>query len=61
MVEWALATRFQADRGLEVIHNQRGSSLDPSSFKKAITSKVGVDATLQLNIDKNNFKKARIL
>ena len=61
MVEWALATRFQADRGLEVIHNQRGSSLDPSSFKRAITSKVGIDATLPLNVDKNSFKKARIL
>jgi 2,5-furandicarboxylate decarboxylase 1 len=60
MVEWALATRFQANRGLEVIHNQRGSSLDPSSFKTAITSKVGMDVTLPLNVDKNSFRKAKI-
>jgi UbiD family decarboxylase len=61
MVEWALATRFQANRGLEVIHNQRGSSLDPSSSKTAITSKVGIDATLPLNVDRSSFRKARIL
>ncbi len=60
MVEWALATRFQANRGLEVVHNQHGSSLDPSSFKTSITSKVGIDATLPLHVDKNSFKKGKI-
>ncbi|MGQ9781685.1 MAG: UbiD family decarboxylase [Nitrososphaeria archaeon] len=59
-VDWAIATRFQANRGLTVVHDQRGSSLDPSSFKTGITSKVGIDATLPINIESENFKKARI-
>ena len=60
MVEWAVATRFQADRSLEVFQNQRGSSLDPSSFKRGITAKMGIDATLPLNVDKKKFEKVRI-
>lgn len=42
-VEWAVATRFQASRGLVVVNNAAGSSLDPST--EGITSKVGIDAT----------------
>ncbi|MDD1770670.1 MAG: UbiD family decarboxylase [Methanomassiliicoccales archaeon] len=42
-VEWAVATRFQADRSLVVINNAAGSSLDPSA--STTTSKVGIDAT----------------
>lgn len=43
-VEWALATRFQADRGL-IIKKEKGSSLDPSSYADSITSKMGMDGT----------------
>jgi len=42
-VEWAIATRFQADRDLVVIREAAGSSLDPSA--EITTSKVGLDAT----------------
>ncbi len=42
-VEWALATRFQADRGLTVIHGARGSSLDLSAGET--TAKLAIDAT----------------
>lgn len=42
-VEWAVATRFQAHRGLIVVNNAAGSSLDPSS--DGTTSKMGIDAT----------------
>jgi UbiD family decarboxylase len=42
-VEWAVATRFQAHRGLVVVNNAAGSSLDPSS--DGTTSKMGIDAT----------------
>jgi 2,5-furandicarboxylate decarboxylase 1 len=42
-VEWAVATRFQADKGLVVVNHAAGSSLDPSSH--GTTSKVGIDAT----------------
>jgi len=51
-VEWAIATRFQAGKDLVVKLDQPGSSLDPSSKqeegKKALTDKVGVDATIPL-------------
>jgi UbiD family decarboxylase len=42
-VEWAVATRFQGHKGLVVIENARGSSLDPSAGET--TTKVGIDAT----------------
>jgi len=42
-VEWAVATRFQAHRGLVVVKNAAGSSLDPSA--EGNTSKMGIDAT----------------
>jgi UbiD family decarboxylase len=49
-VEWAIATRFQADRDLRVFENQPSSSLDPSaSFQpgeKARSAKMGLDATV---------------
>ena len=49
-VEWAVATRFQADRGLVVLADQPSSSLDPSAHhapgQKSRTAKMGVDATV---------------
>ena len=58
-VEWAIATRFQADRGLVVITRARGSTLDPSAVEDGMTSKVGIDATKPLGGD-IRFEKARI-
>ena len=49
-VEWAIATRFQADKNAVIFPNQPGSSLDPSGDltegKKATTCKMGLDATV---------------
>ncbi len=47
-VEWAIATRLQAGKGLVIIHHARGSTLDPSS-EDGLTDKVGIDATAPLN------------
>lgn len=48
-LEWALATRFNAARGLLVVHSARGSTLDPSaSTVDGTTSKIGMDATVPL-------------
>jgi len=51
-VEWAIATRFQADKNSIILSNQPGSSLDPSGDlsegKKATTAKAGLDATAPL-------------
>jgi len=49
-VEWAIATRFQAERDLIVYPNQPSSSLDPSAHHvpgaKSRTAKMGLDATM---------------
>ncbi len=48
-VEWAIATRFQASKGLVVKLNEKGSSLDPSADPNTYaTSKIGLDATKSL-------------
>jgi UbiD family decarboxylase len=57
-VEWALTTRFQADSGLVLLKGARGSSLDPSSGKTAVTSKIGLDATLPVKRDRSSYEKA---
>jgi UbiD family decarboxylase len=60
-VEWAIATRFQADRGLVVVRGARGSSLDPSADPETLlTCKVGVDATKPLKGDVKRFERAKI-
>ncbi len=60
-VEWAIATRFQADKNTVILSNQPGSSLDPSGDltegKKATTAKAGVDATAPLVTTGKGFKK----
>ncbi|MCX8191260.1 MAG: hypothetical protein N3F06_00445, partial [Nitrososphaerales archaeon] len=58
-VEWALATRLQPDKGIVFIPNARGSSLDPSSGKSAITTKWIIDATIPLDRDKKDFMKVK--
>jgi 2,5-furandicarboxylate decarboxylase 1 len=62
-VEWAIATRFQADRGLVVLADQPGSSLDPSGIheagKKARTAKMGLDATIPWGGQRAAFQKVR--
>jgi UbiD family decarboxylase len=49
-VEWAVATRFQADRDLFLFPDQASSSLDPSAKlvpgQKARSAKMGLDATI---------------
>ena len=60
-VEYAMATRFQADKDLVLIKNVRGSSLDPSSDQKNLkTAKLGIDATRPLNKRKEGFEIAEI-
>jgi len=47
-VEWAVSTRFQADRDLVVIPGAKGNELDPSLPEPGITAKMGIDATKPL-------------
>lgn len=60
-VEYAISTRCQADKGLLIIPNSKGSSLDPSSDQvNLLTTKLGIDATVSLLKDKERFEIARI-
>ncbi len=60
-VEWAVATRFQADKNAVILPNQPGSSLDPSGDlaegKKARTCKMGLDATVPSGKTDKSFAK----
>jgi 2,5-furandicarboxylate decarboxylase 1 len=62
-VEWAIATRFQADKNAVILPNQRGSSLDPSGDltegKKARTCKMGLDATIPFGKTDKSFAKEK--
>ncbi len=58
-VEWAVATRFQADKGLVVVPGATGSSLDPSATKDGVTTKWGIDATLPIEAPREPFVRER--
>jgi 2,5-furandicarboxylate decarboxylase 1 len=62
-VEWAIATRFQADKNAVILPNQPGSSLDPSGDltegKKARTCKMGLDATVPFGKTDKSFTKEK--
>ncbi|MCB0012801.1 MAG: UbiD family decarboxylase [Anaerolineales bacterium] len=62
-VEWAVATRFQADKDLVVMPNMPGSSLDPSGIhrpgEKSLTAKMGLDCTMPLNADPLKYKRGQ--
>jgi 2,5-furandicarboxylate decarboxylase 1 len=57
-VEWAMATRFQADRDMVWLGRERGSSLDPSATPGTYeTCKVGFDLTAPLATEGKHFDK----
>lgn len=58
-VEWAVATRFQADRDLVVVAGSQGSKLDPST-RDGVGAKMGLDATAPLDALEMRFKRIRV-
>ncbi|AWV14948.1 3-octaprenyl-4-hydroxybenzoate carboxy-lyase [Methylobacterium sp. XJLW] len=58
-VEWAVSTRFQADRDLVVIPHAQGSKLDPSG-REGVGAKMGLDATVLLDAPPMKFKRIRV-
>jgi len=57
-VEWAMATRFQADKDMILKTDVKGSSLDPSADPETReTVKVGFDCTIPLDRDRSDFSK----
>lgn len=60
-VEYAICTRCQADKGIVIVTNVKGSSLDPSSDQQnLLTTKVGIDATATLLKPRERFEIAKI-
>jgi 2,5-furandicarboxylate decarboxylase 1 len=58
-IEWAIATRFQADRDLVVVSGAQGSKLDPSS-DQGVSAKMGIDATKPLSTEPMEFKRIHV-
>ena len=61
-VEWAVATRVQADRDVLIVANARSKPLDPSlplpvEGKVPTTAKMGIDATIPENIPAERYKR----
>jgi len=58
-IEWAVATRFQADRDLLVVSGAQGSKLDPSS-NGGISAKMGLDATKPIESEPMTSKRIHV-
>lgn len=58
-IEWAVATRFQADRDLVLVAGAQGSKLDPSS-EDGVSAKLGLDATAPLTDDPMAFRRIHV-
>jgi 2,5-furandicarboxylate decarboxylase 1 len=61
-VEWAIATRVQADRDILVVTNARGKPLDPSLAPTPAgivptTAKIGIDATIPENVPRERYER----
>jgi 2,5-furandicarboxylate decarboxylase 1 len=61
-VEWAIATRVQADRDVMIVTNARGKPLDPSLAPTPMgvvptTAKIGIDATIPENVPKERYER----
>jgi 2,5-furandicarboxylate decarboxylase 1 len=58
-IEWAVSTRFQADRDLVIVSGAQGSKLDPSS-QDGISAKMGIDATKPISTEPMAFKRIHV-
>ncbi|MPZ76412.1 MAG: UbiD family decarboxylase [Deltaproteobacteria bacterium] len=61
-VEWAVATRVQADRDVLIVSNARSKPLDPSlpppaAGKIPTTAKMGIDATIPENVPASRYQR----
>jgi 2,5-furandicarboxylate decarboxylase 1 len=57
--EWAVATRFQADRDLVIIPESQGSKPNPST-RNGVGAKMGLDATKSRTVPEMTFKRIRV-
>ena len=59
-VEWAIQTRVQPHQDVVILPPMIGAVLDPSAPKLWHTSKMGIDATIPLDVPREKFEKARV-
>jgi len=59
-VEYAIATRVQADEDVIIIKGAKGSSLDPSIKEDKTTAKMGIDATISFKKNREDFIRAQL-
>jgi 2,5-furandicarboxylate decarboxylase 1 len=69
-IEWAIATRFQADRDLVIVAGAQGSPLDPSTtvgqpddappHMQGVSAKMGLDATRPVVYPAHVFTRVQI-
>lgn len=58
-VEWAIATRCQADQDVFIIPGAKGSPLESSHNLRGVSAKMGIDATYPLS-KKEQFKRTSV-
>jgi 2,5-furandicarboxylate decarboxylase 1 len=58
-VEWAISTRFQADRDVLIVAGSQGSKLDPSA-DRGVGAKMGLDATIPVDAPEMKFKRISV-
>jgi 2,5-furandicarboxylate decarboxylase 1 len=59
-LEWAVATRVQADRDVVIVSNARSKPLDPSLPPVngiPTTAKMGIDATIPENVPRERYNR----
>jgi 2,5-furandicarboxylate decarboxylase 1 len=59
-LEWAIATRVQADRDVVIVSNARSKPLDPSLPPTSgipTTAKMGIDATIPENVPRARYQR----
>ncbi|MFZ3579001.1 UbiD family decarboxylase [Virgibacillus sp. DJP39] len=58
-VEWAIATRCQADLDVFIVPGAKGSPLESSHNLRGVSAKMGIDATYPLS-EKEQFKRTSV-
>lgn len=56
-VQWALSTRLQPNRDVQIFPTMIGAPLDPSAPDMRQTSKIGYDATIPLGEDRAHYER----
>ena len=59
-VDWAIASRVQADKDVIIMPGLSGSPLDPSAGPGGLTTRMGIDATRSLTIPQERYERSDV-